>query len=63
MLHYDWSHILIPGELKSNAREDNYSSTWLDLLRYAREVFGAQDTRRFVFRVHALWSGDAAVGV
>jgi hypothetical protein len=45
---YDWSHILIPGELKSNAREDNHNSTWLDLLRYAREVFSAQDTRRFV---------------
>ncbi|KAF2174352.1 hypothetical protein K469DRAFT_614801, partial [Zopfia rhizophila CBS 207.26] len=44
----DWSHILIPGELKSNSREDNYSSTWLDLLRYAREIFSAQDTRRFV---------------
>ncbi|PVH90320.1 hypothetical protein DM02DRAFT_647610 [Periconia macrospinosa] len=45
---YDWSHILIPGELKSNAREDNHNSTWLDLLRYAREIFNAQDTRRFV---------------
>ncbi|KAF2174644.1 hypothetical protein K469DRAFT_648111 [Zopfia rhizophila CBS 207.26] len=44
----DWSHILIPGELKSNPREDNYSSTWLDLLRYAREIFSAQNTRRFV---------------
>ncbi|KAH8743408.1 WD40-repeat-containing domain protein [Diaporthe sp. PMI_573] len=28
---YDWSHILVPGELKSNPREDNHSSTWLDL--------------------------------
>ncbi|KAI9785550.1 MAG: hypothetical protein M1839_009291 [Geoglossum umbratile] len=46
--NYDWSHILIPGELKGNQREDNYSSTWLDLLRYAREIFSAQDTRRFV---------------
>lgn len=27
---YDWSHILVPGELKSNPREDNHSSTWLD---------------------------------
>jgi hypothetical protein len=42
------THILIPGELKSNLREDNYSSTWLDLLRYTREIFSAQDTRRFV---------------
>ncbi|KAH8723920.1 hypothetical protein GQ44DRAFT_709364 [Phaeosphaeriaceae sp. PMI808] len=45
---YDWSHILIPGELKSNAREDNHSTTWLDLVTYAREIFSAQDTRRFV---------------
>ena len=45
---YDWSHILIPGELKSNPGEDNHSSTWLDLVRYAREIFSAQDTRRFI---------------
>ncbi|KAI9770677.1 MAG: hypothetical protein M1839_003061 [Geoglossum umbratile] len=45
---YDWSHILIPGELKSNQREDNYSSTWLDLLRYAWEIFITQDTHWFV---------------
>jgi hypothetical protein len=45
---YDWLHILFPGELKSNPREDNHSSTWLDLVRYAREIFSAQDTRRFV---------------
>jgi hypothetical protein len=38
-LPYDWSHILVPGELKSNPQEDSYSSTWLDLLRYARDVF------------------------
>jgi hypothetical protein len=45
---YDWSLILIPGELKSNPKEDTHESTWLDLARYAREVFTAQDTRRFV---------------
>jgi hypothetical protein len=45
---YEWSHILVPGELKSNPREDNHSNTWLDLVRYAREIFSAQDTRRFV---------------
>lgn len=45
---YDWSHILIPGELKSNPREDNHSSTWLDLVRYVREIFSAQHSRRFV---------------
>ncbi|KAF2839987.1 hypothetical protein M501DRAFT_1010229 [Patellaria atrata CBS 101060] len=61
---YDWSHILIPGELKSNPREDNHSSTWLDLVRYAREIFSAQDTRRFVLgftlcgSVMRLWEFD-----
>lgn len=44
----DWSHILIPGELKSNPAEDTAASAWLDVARYAREVFAAQDTRRFV---------------
>ncbi|KAH7053440.1 hypothetical protein B0J12DRAFT_698622 [Macrophomina phaseolina] len=43
-----WSHILVPGELKSNWREDNHNDTRLDISRYAREVFSAQDTRRFV---------------
>ncbi|KAB2568650.1 hypothetical protein DBV05_g12671 [Lasiodiplodia theobromae] len=43
-----WSHILVPGELKSNWREDNHNDTRLDISRYAREVFHAQDTRRFV---------------
>ncbi|EKG09044.1 hypothetical protein MPH_13974 [Macrophomina phaseolina MS6] len=43
-----WSHILVPGELKSNPAEDNYHETRLDISRYAREVFAAQDTRRFV---------------
>ena len=45
---FDWSQILIPGELKSNPTEDTHQSTWLDLARYAREVFKAQDSRRFV---------------
>jgi hypothetical protein len=45
---YGWAHILVPGELKSNSREDNHRSTWLDLIKYAREVFSGQDTRRFV---------------
>ena len=35
------------GELKSNLQEDHHRNTWLDLARYAREIFGAQD-RRFV---------------
>jgi len=45
---YDWSQILVPGELKSNPDADRHTSTWLDLARYAREVLTAQDTRRFV---------------
>jgi hypothetical protein len=40
--------MLITGELKSNPQEDKHSSTWLDLVRYAREIFSAQDTRWFV---------------
>lgn len=60
----DWSHILVPGELKSNPREDNHSSTWLDLVRYAREIFSAQDTRRFILgftlcgSIMRLWEFD-----
>ncbi|KAH7303034.1 hypothetical protein B0I35DRAFT_365665 [Stachybotrys elegans] len=43
-----WSHILVPGELKSNPSADTASKAWLDLGTYAREVLAAQDTRRFV---------------
>ena len=45
---YHWSHILVVGELKSNPKADAASIAWTDLARYAREVFAAQDTRRFV---------------
>ena len=45
---YDWSRILVPGELKSNRKEDAHQSTWLDLARYVREIFKAQDARRFI---------------
>ncbi|KAL6173862.1 hypothetical protein ACJQWK_00023 [Exserohilum turcicum] len=43
-----WSQILIPGELKSNPSADKASKAWLDLGRYAQEVFATQDSRRFV---------------
>lgn len=43
-----WSQILVPGELKSNPSADTASEAWLDLGRCAREIFAAQDTRRFV---------------
>ncbi|KAK1146148.1 hypothetical protein N8T08_003238 [Aspergillus melleus] len=45
---YNWPHILIPGELKSNTAADKASMSWIDLATYAREVLAAQDTRRFV---------------
>ncbi|KAK7210153.1 hypothetical protein V2G26_017331 [Clonostachys chloroleuca] len=45
---YRWSHILVAGELKSNPKADTASIAWIDLARYVREVFGAQENRRFV---------------
>lgn len=60
----NWSQILVPGELKSNPVKDNYNDTWLDIARYAREVFAAQDTRRFVLgftlcgSIMRLWEFD-----
>ncbi|KKK19438.1 hypothetical protein AOCH_001322 [Aspergillus ochraceoroseus] len=59
-----WSHVLVPGELKSNPDLDTSSKTWRDLGRYAKEVFMAQDTRRFVLgftlcgSVMRLWEFD-----
>ncbi|KAI1209567.1 uncharacterized protein F4807DRAFT_97196 [Annulohypoxylon truncatum] len=44
----DWSQILIPGELKSNPKEDRQNAAWFDIGKYVRDVFAAQDTRRFV---------------
>jgi hypothetical protein len=38
---YNWSRILVPGELKSNPNADRYISTWLDLARYARKILTA----------------------
>lgn len=43
-----WSQILVLGELKMNLEADDSSQPRLDLARYAREVFIAQDNRRFV---------------
>lgn len=45
---FSWAQILVPGELKSNPSADTPSDARLDLARYAREVLGAQDSRRFV---------------
>uniref|UniRef100_A0A8H7N204 non-specific serine/threonine protein kinase n=1 Tax=Bionectria ochroleuca TaxID=29856 RepID=A0A8H7N204_BIOOC len=47
-LRYRWSHILVAGELKSNPKADTASIAWIDLARYVREIFGAQENRRFV---------------
>jgi hypothetical protein len=64
-----WSHILIPGELKSNAAADKASQAWLDLGRYAREVLAAQDSRRFVLGFTLcgpfmrLWTFDRLGGI
>lgn len=43
-----WSDILVPGELKSNPSADKASQVWINLVAYVREVFCAQDTRRFI---------------
>ncbi|KAI1908546.1 hypothetical protein LOZ65_006628 [Ophidiomyces ophidiicola] len=45
---YKWSEILVPGELKNDRHYDMPSGARLDLARYVREVFSAQDDRRFV---------------
>ncbi|KAK5212208.1 hypothetical protein LTR41_002450 [Exophiala xenobiotica] len=61
---YHWSRILVPGELKSNPSYDTVSKTWLDLGRYVREIFTAQDNRRFVLgfmlcgSIMRLWEFD-----
>ncbi|KAF7863216.1 hypothetical protein EAF04_007298 [Stromatinia cepivora] len=65
----NWSQILVPGELKSNPVEENHSATWLDLVKYVREVFRAQDTRRFVLgfticgSLMRLWEFDRLGGM
>ncbi|KAI1306857.1 hypothetical protein F5Y03DRAFT_353239 [Xylaria venustula] len=54
----DWSHILIPGELKSNPKEDTESQARFDVGRYVKEVFTTQPTRRFVlaFTLCGCWT-------
>lgn len=59
-----WSDMLILGELKQSSKMDTALRTWLDLGRYARQVFISQDARRFVFGftlcgpIMRLWSFD-----
>ncbi|KAI9747071.1 MAG: hypothetical protein M1815_004670 [Lichina confinis] len=42
-----WREVLVAFELKS-AGKDRLESTWLDMVKYAREIFRHQDSRRFV---------------
>ncbi|KAE8355970.1 hypothetical protein BDV28DRAFT_11660 [Aspergillus coremiiformis] len=59
-----WSQILVIGELKRNFKMDTTPDTWRDLGRYAREVFAAQETRRYVLgftlcgSIMRLWEFD-----
>ncbi|KAJ8114069.1 hypothetical protein ONZ43_g4995 [Nemania bipapillata] len=66
---YHWSHILVPGELKSNPNDDTASKAHLDIARYVREVFTTQPTRRFVLAFTLcgdwmrLWEFDRLGGI
>ncbi|PHH71014.1 hypothetical protein CDD82_6782 [Ophiocordyceps australis] len=66
---YNWSHVLVPGELKSNSNADIESNAWLDIAKYAREVLAAQDTRRFVLAftlcgsLMRIWEFDRVGGI
>ncbi|KAI1286608.1 hypothetical protein F5Y03DRAFT_380583 [Xylaria venustula] len=66
---YHWSHILVPGELKSNPNEDTASKAHLDIARYVKEVFTAQPTRRYVLAFTLcgdwmrLWEFDRLGGI
>jgi hypothetical protein len=63
-IRYDWSQILVPGELKSNPNADRHTSIWLNLARYAREILTVQNIRRFVLKftlcgsIMRLWEFD-----
>ncbi|PNP52372.1 hypothetical protein THARTR1_06976 [Trichoderma harzianum] len=64
-----WSHVLVPGKLKSNPKADALPEAWIDLATYAREVLSAQDTRRFVLAfslcgsLMRLWEYDRLGGI
>ncbi|KAL9097357.1 MAG: hypothetical protein Q9163_006361 [Psora crenata] len=45
-----WSQVLVAFELKPCGK-DGLESTWLDIVKYAREIFRHQDSRRFVLGV------------
>ncbi|RWA14481.1 hypothetical protein EKO27_g553 [Xylaria grammica] len=66
---YHWSHILVPGELRSSPNDDIASEAHLDIARYVKEVFTAQPTRRFVLAFTLcgswmrLWEFDRLGGI
>jgi hypothetical protein len=45
---YSWNSIRLVGELKSNPKESNSHDTLIQLANYARELFSAQQCRRWV---------------
>lgn len=45
-----WRQVLIPIELKSFGH-DSLEKTWLDIMKFAREIFMHQDSRRFVLEL------------
>lgn len=67
--NHHWSHILVPGELRSNPDLDTASRTWLNLGRYVREMFAAQDSHHFIVgftlcgSIMRLWEFDRAGGI
>ena len=42
-----WRKVLVAFELKSSG-QDGWEKTWSDIVKYAREIFRHQDSRRFV---------------
>lgn len=64
-----WSQILVPGQLRSNPAADAAPKAWLDLGRYASQIFAAQDDRRFVLSftlcgtLMRAWTFDRLVGI
>ena len=64
---YHWKQVLVPGELKRNPDKDK--SSGVDLVRYVREAFLAQDSRRFVLgftlcgSLLRLWEFDRLGGI
>ncbi|KAI1385971.1 uncharacterized protein F4822DRAFT_445778 [Hypoxylon trugodes] len=67
LLH--WSQVLIPGELKSNSKNDCQTGAWFDIGKYVREVFATQDIRCFVLvftlcgSLMCVWEFDCFGGI